>query len=374
MKLIILKNNLLEGLFSVEKSVGENTSLPILKNILFSAENNKIKITATNLDLAVIYNLSGKIIEEGKICIPFSLFYNIVKNLNSERIQLEQQKNYHLNIKTDNYEATIYGQNPEDFPIIPTINTKEPNLVFKSKSFKEFVSKVIIAAQYSEIRPEISGLFIYYQNNILKFVATDSFRLAEKILPLESYRVTKKTEKIKAIIPLKTVFELLRIIKDNDSEIELFIDPHQVLFRTEYQDIISRIIDSEFPDYEVIIPKEVKFEVIVNRQEMINSIRLTSIFTSRANDVTLRVGDNKKFLEVFATESQLGENRYLVPAKLKGEKFSIVFNWRYLLDGLKIFDSDEIFLGINSADDNKPSLIKTLEDKSFIYILMPLKS
>jgi DNA polymerase-3 subunit beta len=114
--------------------------------------------------------------------------------------------------------------------------------------------------------------------------------------------------------------------------------------------------------------------VIVNRQEMINSIRLTSIFTSRANDVTLRVGDNKKFLEVFATESQLGENRYLVPAKLKGEKFSIVFNWRYLLDGLKIFDSDEIFLGINSADDNKPSLIKTLEDKSFIYILMPLKS
>jgi len=371
MKLIILKNNLLEGLFSVEKSVGENSNLPILKNVLFLAENNKIKITATNLDLAVTHYLSGKIIEEGKICIPFSLFYNIVKNLSSERIQLEQ-RNHHLNIKTDNYEATIYGQNSEDFPIIPTIKVKEPSLIFKNKYFKEFLSKVIIAAQYSEVRPEISGLFIYYQDNILKFVATDSFRLAEKTLPLESYKITKKTEKIKIIVPLKTAFELLRIIKNNDSETELFIDSHQVLFKTENQDIVSRIIDSEFPDYETVIPKETKFEIIVNRQEMINSIRLTSIFTSRINDITLKVGDNKKFLEIFATESQLGENRYLIPVKLKGEKFSIVFNWRYLLDGLKIYDSEEVSLGINGVD--KPALIKALEDKSLVYVLMPIKS
>lgn len=354
----------------MEKSVGENANLPILKNILFLAENGKIKITATNLDLAVTHTLSGKIIEEGKLCIPFALFYNIVKNLSFERVQLEQ-KGRHLNIKTDNYEAVVYGQNPEDFPIIPTITIKEPSLVFKNKVFKEYVSKVIVAAQYSEIRPEISGLFIRYQNNDLKFVATDSFRLTEKTLPAESYKATKP-ENIKIIIPLKTAFELLRIVNGDDSDTQLFIDSYQILFKTEHQDIISRIIDGEFPDYEAILPKEIKFEAVVSRQEMINSLRLTSVFAGRANDITIKTGDNRKFLEIFATESQLGENRYLVSAKLKGEKFLIVFNWRYLLDGLKIHDSNEVFLGINGSD--KPALIRAPEDKSLLYVLMPIKS
>lgn len=369
MKLIILKNNLLEGLFSVERSVSENINLPILKNILFITENNKIRITATNLELATTHHLSGKIIEEGKTCVPFSIFYNIIRNLNTERIQLEKKDN-NLNIKTDNYEAVIYGQNHEDFPIIPTVTSSQPAIVFKNAAFKDAVSKVIIAAQYSEIRPEISGILIKHKDNFLKLVATDSFRLAEETLPSDVYQL--KTKDIELIVPLKTAQELLRIVNNEDSDIRMFVDANQVLFKTENQEIISRIIDGQFPDYEAIIPKEIKHEADVNRQELINAVKLTSVFTSRANDIVIRIGENKKFLEVFAAESQLGENRYLVPIKLRGDKFSVVFNWRYLLDGLKIHKTEEIVLGVNGSD--KPAVIKSAEDRSIFYVLMPIKS
>lgn len=369
MKLIILKNNLLEALFSVERCVGETSNLLILKNILFFVENNKIKITATNLELAVTYHLSGKIIKEGKVCVPFSVFNNIVKNLSTERVELTQEKN-NLIVKTDNYEAIIYGQNPDDFPIIPVLASNEPSITFKNKIFKNLLSKVIVASQYSEIRPEISGILFRYRNNELKIAATDSFRLTEKTMPGDTYEI--KINELEVIVPLKTVQELLRVIDDGETIINFYIDAHQAMFKTEKQEIISRLIDGQFPDYEPVIPKETKTEFIANRQELINAVKLTSVFTSRANDIVFRAGDGKKFLEVFASENQLGENRYLVPIKLRGDKFSAVFNWRYLLDGFKIHDSENIFFGINSAD--RPVIIKSPDNPSLIYVLMPIKS
>lgn len=369
MKLIILRNNLLEGLFAVERSVGETSNLPILKNVLILATGGKIKIIATNLELAVIHHLSGKIIEEGKVCIPFSIFYNIVKNLTSERVELTQEKN-NLTVKIDNYEAVIYGQNYDDFPIIPTITSQQPVLIFKNKIFRNLIAKVTVAAQYSEIRPEISGFLLRYRNSELKAVATDSFRLAEETFPPEGCEA--KAGDLEAIIPLKTAQELLRIIDDDDSDINVYLDPHQILFKSEREEIISRIIDGQFPDYEAVIPKEAKIELTVNRQELMSSVKLTSVFTSRANDIVLKAGDSKKFLEVFAAESQLGENRSLVPIKMKGDKFSIIFNWRYLLDGLKIHEAKEVSISLNGPD--KPAMIKSTDEPGLVYVLMPIKS
>lgn len=367
MKLIILRNNLLESLFSVEKAVSNNPTLPILKNILLTAKNNKIVMIATNLELAVKYHLNGKIIEDGDVSVPFSVFNNIVKNLFTERIQLETNKNV-LVLTSDNYEASINGQNSQDFPIIPVVKNTEEFLSFKKPFFKDIISKTIIAAQYSEIRPEISGLFVKYAEGILKLAATDSFRLTEKTLKESDYKTNFKS--IELTIPLKTVQETLRII-DDEGDVSLFIDPTQALFKTEKQEIVSRIINSRFPDYQAIIPKDHKIEIAINRTELINAIRLISTFTSRANDITLKIGENKKFLEVYASDSQLGENRCLVPVKIKGDGFLMIFNWRYLLDGLKIFDSEEVILGMNASD--KPMMIKALNNHDIFYIVMPIK-
>ncbi len=368
MKLLILKNNLLEGLYAVEKAVGENLTLSILKNVLLETQKNQLKISATNLELASIYYASSKIIEEGKVCIPFSVIYNLVKNLNSERIQLEKT-DQNLIVKTDNYEGKILGQNSEDFPIIPSLKKKEVDVIFKAQNLKDYLNKAIVCVQYSEIRPEISGVFLKFEDHSLKIVSTDSFRLLEQVLDKDSYEI--KNKNLELIIPLKTVQELLRVIKNDTHEISLFLDENQVLFKTENQEIISRVIDGQFPDYKTVIPKETKNEIEINRQEFINALKITSVFSSRTNDVALKVGDNKKFLEVFANEAQIGENCYLIPIKLKGEKLTILFNWHYLLDGLRIYFTEEVILGIN--DVNSAVVIKAKEEQNLLYILMPLK-
>ena len=227
MKIIILKNNLLEGLNSVEKSISDSSNLPILKNVLLKVEDNKITLTSTNLELAIKHYVSGKIIEKGEVTIPFNVLSGIVKNLNVERVDLEN-KERDLLVKTDNYEALVQGQDVNDFPIIPSISNKEVFLNLKTETLKQALSQVIVATQYSDIRPEISGVYLACQNNRLKLVATDSFRLAEKTLSQDQFKST--LEDFEIIIPFKTAQEVLTII--TDSEVKIFIDPNQVLFRT----------------------------------------------------------------------------------------------------------------------------------------------
>ena len=186
MKLIILKNNLKDGLIVAEKGINENTNLPILKNVLIKTYNNKIQISATNLELGISKLISGKIIEEGGLTIPFQTFYSIVNNINSDKINLET-KNNNIIFKTDNYEAKLQGLSEDDYPIIPKIENSDKFIEFNTELFKEALGQVITSAQISEIRPEISGVLFDYQITIIKLVATDSFRLAEKTIYNNQY-------------------------------------------------------------------------------------------------------------------------------------------------------------------------------------------
>ncbi|MEK7542795.1 MAG: DNA polymerase III subunit beta [Patescibacteria group bacterium] len=368
MKLVILKTNLLEGLFSVERSIGVNTNLPILKNVLLTADNNKISIITTNLELAVMHIIQGKIIENGKSTIPLSLFNSVIKNLNSERVTLETKDN-NLIIITDNYEAVIQGGNEKDFPIIPSISSNKNSLKISSENFIDSIQSVIIATQYSDIRPEISGVFVSYNNDKLVFVGTDSFRLSEKTLAPSL--VNSDFDEISFIIPLKTADELLRVFNKSDGEITILIDQNQVLFSTNVKSITSRVVDGRFPEYQPIIPKSVENEININRQELLNAIKLTSSFSGRTNDVTITIGDNKKFLEVSSREGSLGSGLYKVPCKVKGDALSIVFNWKYIYDGLKIYNSDDVVIGINTPD--RPVLIKSTTENNILYVVMPIR-
>lgn len=369
MKIIVLKNNLKEGLIAVEKAISENNNLPILKNVLLKTDNNLIQISATNLDLAVTKFVSGKIIEDGSITIPFNTFYNIVNNSDSEKINLEK-KDKTLIFKTDNYEAKIQGLDEEEFPIIPKIENSKNYLEIDSAVLKNSILKIVSAAQLSEIRPEISGILLDFQLTILKLVATDSFRLAEKTLASNQFK-TNFNRNFKIIIPLKTVQEILRIFKE-DTSVTLFIDPNQILVKTDDVQLISRLIDGNYPDYEQIIPKSLETETQIERLAFMNAVKLVSNFSGKTNDIKLKIKD-KKILEVYSANQYLGENNYLIPVKIKGEGFEEVgFNWRYLMDGLKAVDSEKVVFGVNGSA--RPTMIKSLDDATYFYILMPIKS
>lgn len=369
MKIVVLRDNLMVGLAAVERAVGGSSNLPILKNILLSAREGNVTLTATNLELAITHEVSGKVLETGEITCPFGILNTVVKNVVAERITLERSGKKLL-VSTDNYEAQIQSQDPKEYPLIPSISDGAKSAVFQGNVLGEALQSVVIATQYTDIRPEISGVLFRFHEGGVTFVATDSFRLSEYILSSKEL----PAHGIDAIVPLRTTEEALRIAQGGGKEftVEVLVDSNQIFFRTATTRVISRLIDGRFPEYHAIIPKEVKNEATIDREEFMRAIKLTSSFAGRANDITLSISENKKSLEISSSDAALGENRYQIPVKVKGEKFSVAFNWRYLLDGLKIYQGTHIALGVNAPD--RPVVMRDPGMPHLTYVVMPIKA
>ncbi len=369
MKFIIIRVNLKDGISVVERSIGDNLNLPILKNILIEVSNNGIKLTATNLETAINFFATGKVIEQGKIAVPAGILSNLISNLTSDRLNLESKGNK-LEIKTDNYEALIQGLPVDDFPITPKIKNQNEFLEIKAGVIKEALAQVLIAAQFSDLRPELNGVLFDFTINTLKLVATDSFRLAEKTISRDQFNTNHK-EKFGALLPLKAAQELTRIIKDAEV-LKIYHDDNQILFKTEQTELLSRLTEGRFPDYEAILPKKFNTEIVLNRQELIGALKLAGIFGGRNSEVKFRVQENKKVVEIASSDQTIGENNYVLTAKIQGKLKEIIFNWRYLMDALKILNGEDVFLGING--DSEPAEIKSPSDGSYLYILKPIAS
>ncbi len=366
MKLIILRTNLLEALGSVERAIGENINLPILKNFLVRALGGGIEFVSTNLEIAVERKTAGKVIEEGEAAIPFSIFNSIVRNLATERITIEREKDK-IMVSSDNYESVIQDEDPKEFPIIPRIADTERFLKVKTEQLKDVLRNISLSVQYSTIRPEISGVYLSQSNGTLSFVGTDGFRLSEVVIGESSFSSTM--DDFSLIIPLRTVQEVVRMFNGVE-ELSIFTDSNQILFESDGEKIISRIIDGSFPDYKSVIPKDFKTTVSLDKNEFLNSLKLVSAFSGKANDVSLKTGENGKFLEISASDATLGKNVYKIPAKIKGDGFVVVFNWRYLLDGLKTYRGDEVDFRVSL---DKPAAITSPKEPNAIYIVMPIK-
>jgi len=367
-KIILLKNNLKIGLDAVGRAIGLNLNLPVLGSVLISAKNNQIKLSATNLELAITKEVFGKVVEEGEVVVPYSILSSTVTNTTSEKIHLEKTKQGNLEFKTDNYTATIQTADEKEFPIIPEVKKGDVCMEVETTSLKESLAKVVIAGEASDIRPEIGGVLFVGEPTELKLAATDSFRLAEA--RISGGQIKTKTKKpFVATVPIKTTQELIRVIDEEDT-VSFYFDNNQVLFETESTSLISRLVEGDFPDYTPIIPKDIETKIFLKREELISALKLASSFVSKTNDVLISVKD-KKVLEVYSSDNTRGENKYLIPIKAEGPSTKAVFNWKYLLEGVRAGTNKEIVFGLNGSD--KPAIIKDPGDESYFYILMPIK-
>ena len=350
-----------------QRATSENTNLPILKNVLIQSFNNQIKISATNLELAITKFVSGKIIEEGGLTIPGSILLSLINNLSDERINLEHEKGA-LVVRSDNYEARVQGMNQDEFPIIPQIQSRDYYLKINSGLLRDSLNQVMNATQYSDWRPELNGILFDFKLSNLTLVGTDSFRLAKKVILNSQLESNWGEEKI--IIPLKTVQELSKILSD-DGLVNIYLDHGQIIFISDEMELISRVIEGQFPDYEAIIPKQFDNELFLDKSGLINGLKLAGIFSGKVNDVRLKINEDKKLMEIYSSNSQLGENKYLLPVRATKSLLETIFNWRYFLDGLKTIQDKDIFVGVNAED--KPVVIKASRDQSLIYLLMPIR-
>lgn len=375
LKIFSLQENLKQGLALAGHISGKNVNLPILNNVLIKVENGNIKFIATNLEIGIVSVVRGKIEQEGAFTVNSKIISDCVNLLpNHETIGIKQEEN-DLLVDCKNYQSKIKGQSAEEFPLIPDVDRKN-YFSAQAEEVKKAISQVIFAASSSETRLELSGVLFVFSGDALIMAATDSYRLAEKKIKIKS----NSEEDKKIIVPAKTLQELLRILSvntDNDveeknSEIKFYISENQILFTYGSTELVSRLIEGQYPDYQQIIPNSSKTKVFMDRQELVRAVKMASLFSKTGvNDVNLDFPSGKNQVVVSSVSGQTGENITNLEAKVSGEDNSIVVNYRYLLEGLSSIEKEIVKIEI--IDSNTPCIIKSEQDESYLYIIMPIK-
>ncbi len=373
MKIEILKENLKTGLNIIERIVGKNLSLPILDNVFIGTEGSFLSLISTNLETTIKFWILTKIIKTGNIVVPAKLLSGYISSLPNEKIIIEQ-KDQSLYIECKNLKTQIQGQSSEDFPIIPKFEGLD-YLEIDNNKFCQALSCVMDFAAVSQSRPEISGVYLAFSKNNIKIVATDSFRLAEKSVVLES-----SIEKdYSFILPQKTAREIVGILEAKGGPLRVYFSSNQVLFELPMQDIkhpqiqiISRLIDGEYPNYQDIIPNKFKTTIVLEKDEFLNQIKTASLFSNKTNEVKISINSEKKEVEIFAQNSQVGQNKSSLSGKIQGEDVSVSFNYKYLTEGLLKIKSSEVVFSVSKEEG--PCILRPVGDASYTYVVMPIKS
>ncbi|MFA7252390.1 MAG: DNA polymerase III subunit beta [Candidatus Paceibacterota bacterium] len=364
MKVECSKEKFCSAVSKSEKVTGKNMTLPILSCILIEAKNNLMIFKATNLDLGIEVSIPAKVSKEGLVAVPGSVLNGFLANLSSDNNLLIEEKDGNLHISNGSSQATIKSHPTDDFPSIPRVKDGKSHEI-SSSEFVKGLKAVNYSASFSSIKPELSSVYIHADSEGLLFVATDSFRLAEKRIK------GKKTEDFgQILIPFKNVNDLLKIIGDEKDLLEINFTKNQISLTYKDTYIVSRVIDGIFPDYKQIIPKEFKTEVVLLKQDLINTLKISNIFSDSFNQINIKVSPSDKKLELKTKNTNIGENVNKLSAVITGEAIEINFNYKYIIDCFQSIDSDSVSLSFNGL--NKPMVIRGVSDKTFTYLVMPM--
>lgn len=363
MKLQVTQENLAKALNTVGRVANTRGTLPVLANVLLKTVGNRLSIAGTNLDIAITRYIGSKMAEEGAITVPARLMQDFVTSLPAGVINLELEDN-RLHITTDKYQSTINGITADDFPVMPDIS-KGTNWTLPGKTLKTALQQVVIAASTDEARPVLTGVLLHSHEGKLYAVATDSYRLAEKVL------LTSKDE-INMLVPANAMQELLRILSDHEDDVEVVHNDQQVLFKAGDVELVTRLIEGKYPDYRKLIPKEFSLEAIIKRSDLASIAKVSSLFAREsAGSITLTLDEKTQELSINSIASQLGENTSSANAKITGSG-SITLNSRYLLDVLNVITGEDTTLSFNGKLE--PVIIRDPKTKDYLHVIMPLKS
>ncbi|MFA6340772.1 MAG: DNA polymerase III subunit beta [Candidatus Paceibacterota bacterium] len=364
MKIECVKEKLHMAVLKAEKIIGKNANIPVLSCLLFETKGNNLIIRSTNLDLGLEVSISVRVLEQGKVAIPAQIISGFLNNsIDDKNVNIEVVDNI-LKIKTQTSEANIKTLPTDDFPTVPMIDEGKVCKI-SSKDLGNGIKSVIYSASTSSVKPELGSIYIYSGNDGLYFVATDSFRLAEKFV-----KTRKSVDLPGVLIPFKNAADILKIIDNTDEDIEINSTKNQISFSFSGLYLVSRVIDGTFPDYKQIIPKEEKTKVIVLKQDLVNSLKISNIFSDNFNQIHIAVRSGDKSIQVSTKNANVGENTNKIDANIDGESVEVNFNYKYIIDCLSSIPSDSISLSFNGI--NKALVIRGTSDKTFTYLVMPM--
>jgi DNA polymerase-3 subunit beta len=351
------------AIFQVERITGKNLTLPVLNSILFIATGKSLKLRATNLSLGIEIEIPAKIEKEGIMAISGSVLVGIFSNISQSENVLIEEKDGNLLIKTKKTQIKLKGQPHEDFPTIPKVDGT--TFEIESKKLVDGIKSVYYSSSLSDIKPEISSVYMYTNEDNLIFVSTDSFRLAEKKIKV------KGIEKITGIlIPFKNIPEILRVFGEFSGDMKVCFNKNQISFSSNNSYLTSRVIDGIFPDYRQIIPKEFTTDVVVLKQDLLNALKLSNIFSDKFNQVNLLVKPKSKIFELSSQNNDIGENKTYLDAAMSGEDVELSFNYKYFFDCFQSINTDSVSIKLNQS--SKPLVVLGINDSSFTYLIMPM--
>jgi len=373
MKLSCLQENLNRGLGIVGRAVATRSTLPITQNILLSAEQSRLKLAATNLEMAVTCWIGAKVKQKGDITVPARLLSDFVNSLPNDLIEINLPANGRiLELKSGHFQAHIHGIDAADFPPIPQINDGITTTI-EAASLREGIAQVAFAAATEESRPVLTGINTEFDGEQLNLVAADGFRLAVHKTTLSS----PVKEKTTVIIPARTLSELNRLIGEQEEPVEITVNEKksQVLFRLKDAELVSQLIQGSFPNYSQVIPQSYTTRAVVDISEFLRVTKMSSIFARDASGIVRLVITPGSELTpgkvtVSAQAEEVGDNVGEVDALTDGEEAKIAFNVKYLSDVLSVLSQTQVALELTTS--SSPGTIRPIGVDNYVHVVMPM--
>ena len=373
MKVSCLQENLAKGLSIVSRAVASRSTLPVLGNILIATDQGRLKLAATNLELAVTCWIGAKVDEDGATTVPARVLSDFVNSMPPERIDMElNAKTQTLHLKCARYDANIKGIDATEFPIIPSIGDSK-KISLEPETLREMIEQVTFAAATDESRPVLTGVVTKFEKDKVTFAAADGFRLSVRHATLGA----PVDQPISAIVPAKALQEVGRVSGDQEDPIEMAVTENksQVLFKLTNIEIVSQLIDGVFPDFTRIIPESHATRTVVNTSELQNAVKASSVFAREAmNTVRVQIAPSGEMgagkMTMTAASAESGDNVGDIDATVDGEPVEIAFNARYLADVLNVLHAPQV--AIETSGSSSPGVIKAVNRDDFTHVIMPM--
>lgn len=368
MKLNVTQENLAKAVGTVGRVVSSRSSLPVLSNILLSTDTNRLKLAATNLEIGVTYWIGCKVDQEGAVTAPARLLGEFVSGLPAGNLEIAASET-NTTITTPHYNSQINGISAEEFPQIPEVKSK-PAVTLPAEVLREAIAEVVVAASPDENRPVLAGVYIYIEEDRLVLVATDSYRLAERSIQLPKDHIGQ----LSVVVPARTMQELARILGDADGEVNMYVADNQVMFQMDHVELVSRLIEGQFPNYRQIIPEEEKTVATLPTADLSRITRMASLFAREsAGSIKLEVQAEGE-VRIMSSASQVGENTSSADCDVAGDDGEISLNARYLSEALAVIKTKQVSLAMSGKLN--PCVLRPEGDDpdDYIHIIMPLRT
>lgn len=363
MRFSIQQSEIISHLQGVARSCGVRSQLPVLGNILLRVADNKLSLSATNLEIGVVKLIKVETEEDGEVTVPAKTLVEMVGALTGEKLTFESN-NEQLTISSVQFTSIINGIQAVEFPQIPLVGTEVVSV--STQSLIQSLPEVLFAAASDEGRPVLTGILTEFKDKKLELVATDGYRLAHKSIEVDN------TTSFKALIPKKTFEEIARLITEEESDrlvISSSEDTNQVIFSFGNTQLSSRLIEGTYPSWEKIIPQQFKTRLIVEKLETLKALKLASIFArTEANIVKLNCQKDK--ITISSSAKELGSEAYNLEVSVEGEIMEVAFNTKFLTDAISNISTSQIIIELSGS--LSAAVIKPMGKEGLEYIVMPV--